>query len=128
MSFRRMVATATTLAAVGLAGCDSGPSGPGMVAGTVTGDPQLGAVVLDITWRGIQGFEGLGATQAYSALVTDSENRYRVILVDPNGGDLRFGINVDDVYLEGPVVTVVFAAGTDDLPRSVAGLDVLLER
>ncbi len=128
MSVRRTVAAAATLAVVGLLGCDSGPRGPGMVAGTVTGDPQLGAVVLEITWRGIQGFEGLGTTRAYSAPVPDSENRYRVILVDPNGGELRFGINVDDAYLEGPVVTVVSAAGTDDLPKPVAGLGVLLER
>lgn len=128
MTLRFRLATLAALALTTLAACDTGPDGPGTVAGTVTGASGLGAVVLEVDWAGIQGFEGQGSTQVYSAPVAAAPNRYRVILVGPAGGDLTFGIRVDDVYLEGPVVTVVEAAGSDDLPLDVGGLRVLLER
>jgi hypothetical protein len=127
VSPRRALAAGLVLLA-SLAACDSGPSGPGSVLGTVTGSPDLGAVVLDVTWTGVQGFEGQGSTQAYSAPVPGDANRYRLVLIDPVGGDLRFGIDVDDVYLEGPVVTVVSAADRSNQPMSVANLKVGLER
>ncbi len=116
------------LSVLALTACDLGPSGPGTVTGSVTGDAALGAVVLDVTWPGVAGFEGRGSTQVYSAPVTDSPDRYRVVLVSPTGGDLPFAIAVDDAYLQSPVVTVVEAAGIDNLPMSVAGLRVVLER
>ncbi len=129
MSARRVARVgALSVLLVGLAACDSGPSGPGTVAGTVTGSAELGAVVLDVTWVGVQGFEGRGSSQVYSAPVAGSTDRYRVVVIDPVGGDLHFGIDVDDVYLEGPVVTVVSAADTANEPMSVAGLKVSLER
>ena len=114
--------------AVALSACDSGPSGPASVAGTVVGDSDLGAVVLDVVWAGVQGFEGRGSTQVYWAAVADTANRHRVILVGPGGGDLTFSVLVDDLYLEGPVVTVVEATSVNNVPRPVAGLEVLLER
>lgn len=114
--------------AAALFACDTGPDGPGTVSGTVTGASDLGAVVLDVTWRGIQGFQGEGSTQLYSAPVPGEPDRYRVILVDPSGGDLTFGISVDDVYLESPVVVVVEAADTVDRPRPPGDLRVVLER
>jgi hypothetical protein len=94
----------------------------------VTGPADLGAVVLDVVWAGVRGFEARGGTQVYSAPVPGEQNHHRVILVGPTGGDLSFGVLVDDVYLEGPVVTVVEAVATDNLPRSVGNIRVLLER
>ena len=122
----RLAAAGLVLALV--SGCDTGPDGPGTVVGTVTGGPDLGAVVLDVVWRGIQGFDGRGSTQVYSAPVPGEPDRYRIVLVGPTGGDLSFGIDVDDLYLEGPVVTVVEAVGDDDSSRTVADLRVILER
>ena len=116
------------LSALLLAACDLGPSGPGTVTGSVTGSASVGAVVLDVTWPGVVGIEGRGSTQVYSAAVTGSPERYRVVLVSPSGGDLPFAITVDDAYLESPVVTVVEAVGTDNLPLLVTGLRVVLER
>lgn len=116
------------LALAVIAACDTGPDGPGTVLGTVTGGASLGAAVLDVTWKGVQDFEARGSTQVYSAAVPGEDDRYRVILVGPVAGDLSFGIVVDDVYLEGPVVTVVEAAGADNLPRAVGELQVRLER
>ena len=123
----RLVAVALAAAAL-LSACDTGPQGPGTVSGTVTGAPDLGAVVLDVVWKGVQGFEGQGSTQAYSAPVPGEPDRYRVVLVGATGGDLSFGISVDDVYLEGPVVTVVEAADAANEPRAVSDLSVRLER
>ena len=116
------------MSGLALAACDLGPSGPGTVSGSVTGNAALGAVVLDVTWPGVVGFDGRGSTQVYSAPVADSPDRYRVVLVGPTGGNLPFAIAVDDAYLQSPVVTVVEAAGIDNLPLSVAGLRVVLER
>ncbi len=124
----RSVRTWALTVAVLLAACDSGPSGPATVAGTVSGDSDLGAVVLDVVWAGVQGFEGRGGTQVYSAPVADTPNRHRVILVGPSGGELGFSILVDDLYLEGPVVTVVEATSSNNLPRPVGALQVRLER
>ena len=124
---RRVVAMALVAVAL-LSACDTGPDGPGTVSGTVSGAPDVGAVVLDVVWAGVQGFEGQGGTQVYSAPVPGEADRYRVILVDPSGGELSFGISVDGVYLEGPVVTVVEATDTADEPRAVSDLKVRLER
>lgn len=110
------------------AACDLGPRGPSRVSGTVTGNPLLGAVVLDLTWQSVRGFEGRGSTRVYSAPVAESPHRYRVILVDGEGGDLRFSIDLEDARLNGPVVTVVEAAGTNNEPLPVGDLRVVLER
>lgn len=121
--------TFVALLAAGLvAACDIGPDGPGTVEGTLVGPADLAGAVLDVVWTGVQGFEGRGDTRVYWAPVTGEDDRYRVILVRSAGGRVGFGIRVDDVYLEGPVVTVVEAVGSDDLPRASASVTVVLER
>ena len=128
MRLRKHAKLVAGLSVLVLAACDLGPSGPGTIAGSVTGNATLGAVVLDVTWPGVVGFEGRGSTQVYSAAVAGSPERYRVVLVSPSGGDLPFAILVDDAYLESPVVTVVEAVGSDNLSLSIGGLRVVLER
>ena len=115
------------LMAVTAPGCDSGPSGPGALVGTVTG-PSLGGVALQIVGRGIRGFEGLGETQAYAAPLSGTPNAFRVLLVAPQGDELRFEIQVDDVAMEDPVMTVVSAAGVDNLTMLTAGIVTRIER
>ena len=125
----RRASLATLLATVvALAGCDLGPSGPALVAGTVTGSPTLGAAVVEITWPGVTGFQGRGSTQVYAGPVAGSRDRHRVILVDAAGGDLRFTILLDDIGLDGPVATVISAVGTDNLAMPVTDLRVVLGR
>ena len=121
MMLRNAVATVALFGALMLAGCDSGPSGPGTLIASVTGN-SLGGVVLEITGVGIQGFEGLDNTQAYAAPLAGSPNAYRVLLIVPGGGDLRFEIQVEDVGMDDPVMTVVSAAGADNL-RPARGRD-----
>jgi hypothetical protein len=128
MSRRLRRSLLAALAATALAACETGPHGPGTVNGTVVGQADLAGAVLDVVWGGVRGFEGHGSTQVYSAAVAGEEDHYRVILISPTGGDLTFGILVDGDYLRGPVVTVVEAVGSDNLPRSEGDLRVWLER
>jgi hypothetical protein len=125
---RARLALAATLA-VALVGCDlGGPGGPAQVAGTVTGDPLLGAAIVELSWDGVRGFEGRGDTRVYAGAVPESDERHRVVLVGPSGGDLTFTIDLEDGRLEGPIVTVVSAVGTNNLPLSTSALRVVLER
>jgi hypothetical protein len=120
----RLLAGMAVSAVVALSACESGPSGPGTLDGSVTGPANLGAVVLEVTGASVQGFTGQGDTQAYGALVSTAENKHRVILVDRSGGEIHFGIRVDDLGADAPTVTVVLAAGTDNLPKLLSGIDV----
>jgi hypothetical protein len=118
------------LAPVALAACDlGGPKGPASVLGTLTGgEAALGAAVVELTWDGVTAFEGRATTQVYSAAVSGSPGRHRLVLLDATGGELRFTIQLQDDLLYAPVVTVVSAVGTDNLPLPLGGLRVVLER
>ncbi len=107
--------------------CESGPSGPGTLMGRVTG-AGLGAAVIEVVGDGIGSFDGRGNTRAYAAPVGGPENTYRVILIEPDGEDILFQISVADVGMEGPVMTVVSAAGTDNVEMIVATIVARIER
>ena len=118
----------TVAAALFLAGCDSAPDGPGTVDAIVESPQPLGAVVLEFTGGGVEGFDGQGTTLVYSALVAPTEARYRVILVSPDGSPLRFGIRVANVRDAQPMVTAVTAASPSNQFVTPGGLQVRLER
>lgn len=126
----RRAARAALLAPVALAACDlgEGPRGPASVFGMITGSETLGAAIVDLSWDGVLAFEGRGDTRVYSAALLGEGERHRLVLVGPVGGDLRFTIQLEDDLLYAPVVTVVSAVGSDNLPLSVDGLRVVLER
>jgi hypothetical protein len=121
---RIAVVIAITLA---VAACDSGPSGPGSILARATG-PDVGGALLEIRGTGIRGFAGRGSTRVYSAAVPDRPGVFRVVLVDPEGGDMGFDIQVDDRGMEGPAATVISVAGTDNGLLPVADLMVRFER
>lgn len=109
------------------AACDRGPSGPGTMNAVVEGS-GLGAVVVEVVGEGITGFEGLGDTQAYGALVSAVEERHRVVLVDARGGRVEFGIEVEDLSVDLPTVTVLFAANTDNLTMPANGVSASVRK
>lgn len=119
---------ASALVTLGLAACESGPRGPGTFEASLDAEEALGAVTLEVVGRGILGFEGTGGTEAWGAVVSAAEGRHRVVLVNPTSGELSFRILVEDVGSELPAITVVDAAGTDDLQRLTGGIDVHLQR
>jgi hypothetical protein len=126
---RRPVRAAVTLGlAWSLAACDLGPDGPSTATGRITGHPALGAAVLEVTWRGVVGFEGRGSTQVYAAPVPGSQDRWRVILVSPGISDLAFAVNLESSLLEAPTITVVEAANIGNHYVDVAPLAVHIER
>jgi type IV pilus biogenesis protein CpaD/CtpE len=112
---------------VSLAACDSGPKGPGSLTARATGD-SLGGVVLRVEGTGITGFTGRGTTQVYWSSVPDKVNTHRVILIDAQGEELDFDIVVEDRAMEGPVITVLQAALTDNTGASAAVATVTIER
>ena len=127
MMLRDSVTAAALLGVLMLAACDSGPTGPGTLIASVTGK-DLGGVVLEITGVGIQGFDGLDNTQVYSAPLAGSPDAYRVLLIDAEGGELRFEIQVEDLGLDDPVMTVVSAVGVDNFTQLGAGIEARVER
>ncbi len=123
----RILSLGVALSLLAIGACDSGPSGPGSLVGRVTGE-ALGGVVLEVTGVGIVGFGGRGNTQAYGAQMARPENTHRVILIDPQGGELLFEIQVEDVGMDLPVIIVMTATGDDNVTRLTAGVDVRVER
>lgn len=109
------------------AACDSGPSGPGTLTAVATG-ASLGGVVLEVEGAGIRGFAGRGSTRVYSAPVQDRTGVHRVVLIGPEPGDLPFEMQVDDIGMEGPVVTVVQAARGDNFAIPASQVSVRVER
>ena len=124
---RRVLRALAVVLGLVIAGCDSGPNGPGLLEGTVSA-PALGAVLLEVEGAGINGFEGRASTRVYAGTLSGRPNVHRVILMDRDGGSLAFAIDVDDLGMDGPVVTVIQAAGTDDEPMSAGSLRVALVR
>lgn len=110
-----------------VAACGDGePSGPGTLEVRVVPPPSVeaGAVVLEVTGPGIQGFEAAGSARVFGAPYPPVEGRHRVVvLVDQ--GDLVLRIRVDDRGRT-PEATVVEAA--DRQNRSVPGLSAFQVR
>ena len=123
----RQLGVMALAALLATAACDSGPSGPGSLVGVASGT-SLGGVVLEVEGAGIRGFTARGATRLYSAPVAGRDGVHRVILVSPEPGDLPFEVEVDDVGMEGPVVTVVSAARGDNFVIPASTVTVRIER
>lgn len=123
MRWRR--ATVAVLMAGLLAACDSGPSGPGTLSATVSGPQALGAVLLEVTGLGVQGFVGQGDTRVYGAELSAVDGKHRVLVVGA-GGTLRFGIKVDDLGAVAPVIVVMKTASVDNLVVLNTGVTVVV--
>jgi len=96
--------------------CDSGPSGPGVLTGTLrTAGAPLGGAVLEVVGKGVTGFSGAGSTEAFYA-ARDTENTYRVVLISSSPGDLQFTVSVEDKGARKPIASVVNLVSGDNLP------------
>jgi hypothetical protein len=126
MNVRRTILTLAALSVV--AACDSGPSGPGTLSATVSGPASLGAVLLEVTGAGVQGFVGQGGTRVYGAQVSAVDGTHRVLALTADGGPLRVGIEVLDLGAEPPIVMVLKAASTENLMLLNAGVTVVVAK
>ncbi|MCH7889917.1 MAG: hypothetical protein IH921_00295 [Gemmatimonadetes bacterium] len=115
----RSVGRLATILAVALTACDWGPRGPGELKGIVTsGDVRVGAIVLEISGPGVQGFSEAGQTRVFFA--EPETDLYRVVLVTADPDRIRFQVAVDDV--RGPSLTVVVIEAVDDSNAAIADL------
>jgi len=91
--------------------CDWGPRGPGQLRGLVTtGDIRVGAIVLEISGPGIQGFTEAGQTRVFFA--ETQTDVYRVVLVTADPDRIRFRVTMDDV--RSPALTASTIEAVDD--------------
>ena len=98
-------------AALTLSACDWGPRGPGELRGIVTSeDVRVGAIVLEISGPGVQGFTDAGQTRTFYA--EPEPEVYRVVLVAADPDRIRFRVPMDDV--RSPSLTVVMIEAVDD--------------
>lgn len=116
----RRVRKATLLPALAvvLAGCDSGPGGPGTLRATLEPAPEtsVGAAVLAVSGEGVRGISADGVTRVFDA-GPDGEGGFRVLLVNTGSGDrLRFRVEVRDVGAPPPAVTIVELADLRNEP------------
>ena len=111
-----------------LSACDWGPRGSGQLRGVVTpGASRVGAIVLEISGRGVQGFSDVGQTRVFFA--EPETDMYRVVLVTADPDRIRFRVAVDDV--RSPPLTVVVVEAVDDSNAAItnlSGISVELNR
>ncbi len=90
-------------------GCDSGPSGPGELVGSVESPgPLLGGAVVEVVGEGIEGFSGSGGSRVFWAARTGVPNTYRVVVIDPSPArEIRFRVAVRDLGGERPQALLV---------------------
>ena len=121
----RSVIPLVALAAV--AGCSDDPSGPGSFVASLTAPDgvELGAVVVQVEGRGIEGFDAVGTSQVFAGEETDEATPLRVVVVGT--GALGFSIRVSDVAAATPSGTVITAVDQENRQIPAVGIDVNVE-
>jgi len=108
--------------------CEWGPRGEGELRGIVTpGSVPVGAIVLEISGPGVQGFTDAGQTRILFA--EPQPEVYRVVLVAADPDRIRFRVAMDDV--RSPSLTVVTVEAVDDTNvriTDLSGITVELAR
>jgi len=108
--------------ALTLSACEWGPRGEGELRGIVTpGSVPVGAIVLEISGPGVQGFSDAGQTRVFFA--EPEPDVYRVVLVAADPDRIRFRIAMDDVRSSALAIVVVEAV--DDNNSAIADLSTI---
>ena len=102
--------------------CEWGPRGEGELRGIVTsGSVPVGAIVLEISGPGVQGFSDAGQTRVFFA--EPEPDVYRVVLVAADPDRIRFRVAMDDVRSSALAIVVVEAV--DDNNSAITDLSAI---
>ncbi len=105
--------------ALSLSACEWGPRGEGELRGIVTpGSVPVGAIVLEISGPGVQGFSDAGQTRVFFA--EPEPDVYRVVLVAADPDRIRFRVAMDDV--RSPSLAIVVVEAVDDSNNAIIDL------
>ena len=108
--------------ALTLSACEWGPRGEGELRGIVTpGSVPVGAIVLEISGPGVQGFSDAGQTRVFFA--EPEPDVYRVVLVAADPDRIRFRVAMDDVRSSALAIVVVEAV--DDNNSAITDLSAI---
>ena len=108
--------------ALTLSACEWGPRGEGELRGIVTpGSVPVGAIVLEISGPGVQGFSDAGQTRVFFA--EPEPDVYRVVLVAADPDRIRFRVAMDDVRNSALAIVVVEAV--DDNNSAITDLSAI---
>ncbi len=115
---------------VALAACDSGPSGPGVLAGSIIADGEApGSALLLFSGPGLVGAEGTGGTLAWASPPDDGLDEMRVLLVDTDpSGALTFEIEVRDLSASLPSITVLQLANRENVRFTTQDIQISIRR
>lgn len=121
---RRILAAIALGGAVLLARCGDDPSRPGTLTATLMSPNGAEGSALIVLYG-----PGLGTVSPIEGRVFSRQagDTVRVVVVNPEGGTLRFTVGVEDVARV-PTAAVVEVAGTDDRLRALTGYDVEVTR
>jgi len=108
--------------ALTLSACEWGPRGEGELSGIVTpGSVPVGAIVLEISGPGVQGFSDAGQTRVFFA--EPEPDVYRVVLVAADPDRIRFRVAMDDV--RSPSLAIVVIEAVDDNNSAITDLSAI---
>ncbi len=108
--------------ALTLSACEWGPRGEGELRGIVTpGSVPVGAIVLEISGPGVQGFSDAGQTRVFFA--EPEPDVYRVVLVAADPDRIRFRVAMDDV--RSPSLAIVVIEAVDDNNSAITDLSAI---
>jgi hypothetical protein len=108
---------------VAAAGCDQ-ERGPGTIQVQIAADVPLGAVVVELTGKGVEGVEPLPGGWVEGSVVQGGGGTpaYRIVAVLQTPGEMDIRVRVADLDAALPRARVVQASGADDLLLDALGV------
>jgi len=117
---------ASILACLALSACDSGPSGGGVLSGSVVANGEApGSALIVFRGPGLIGAEGTGGTLAWTSEPAAGSDELRVLLVDPEAaGALTFELEVRDLSVPLTAISVLQLADRNNVRFTTPDLEI----
>jgi hypothetical protein len=113
-----------------LSACDSGPSGGGVLSGSVFANGEApGSALILFSGPGLVDAEGTGGTLAWVSEPVTGSDELRLLLVDPDAaGALTFELEVRDLTAPLPTITVLQLADQNNVRFTTQDLEIRIRR